>query len=525
MIKIMITEDRPQFREYLKTCIDWESYGFTICCEAKNGEEALEKAKIYYPDIVLSDISMPKMDGLELAEKLYNKYPDISVVLITGYSKFEYARKALQIGVSDYILKPFEKEELILTLLKLQDNINKSYEAKILEESNQIILRNDLFNNIFYNENNDSFNEIENKFLSYGVKFDSKLFMILCCDIDKTQEKSEKIEENLLWKNTVSNLLAQIVENNVNHYTLTDYEGRIISILEFENNSLAENFNLEDYEKFNELINNNLNISITIGVGGLHSGFIGLRKSYLESIDALNSMYYLGKNKIIKYRDIPEQNRNYGFYSIEKNEKLLKYLRENNNDATTNTLNEIFLYIKDNNLSTEYTKIINVGLISLLLSYIVQSGRNIIDVLGKNFLPYEEFENLSTRKEQENWIANLYEKAMDYYKNNKNGRSSKIAKEAIKYINNNFNDNSITVSNVAKSQYINETYLRSMFKKEIGMTVSEYINKIRMEKSKELLSENIYKLAEISYMVGFNDPGYFSKSFKKHFGISPSKFH
>ena len=122
MIKIMIVDDMPIFREYLTSCIDWNAYGFELCCEAKNGKEALEKFEVFYPDIVLTDINMPHIDGLELAERLMESYPDVSVVLISGHSEFEYARQAIKIGVSDYIVKPFEKEELILTLLKLQDN-------------------------------------------------------------------------------------------------------------------------------------------------------------------------------------------------------------------------------------------------------------------------------------------------------------------------------------------------------------------------------------------------------------------
>ena len=99
MIKIMIVDDMPVDREYLRNFIDWNAYGFEACCEAKDGKEALELYEIHQPDIVLTDIKMPYMDGIVLSEKLLGINPDLSIVLITGNSEFEYARKALKLGV------------------------------------------------------------------------------------------------------------------------------------------------------------------------------------------------------------------------------------------------------------------------------------------------------------------------------------------------------------------------------------------------------------------------------------------
>ena len=150
MIKIMIVDDMPIFLEYLRSAIDWEAYGFELCCEAKNGVEAYENAVIYSPDIVLSDIKMPYMDGLTLTEKLSELNPEIAVVLITGNSEFEYARRAIKLGVVDYIVKPFEKEELILTLLNLQDNINKAIEMKQEKKDKLYLKREELLRQLIY---------------------------------------------------------------------------------------------------------------------------------------------------------------------------------------------------------------------------------------------------------------------------------------------------------------------------------------------------------------------------------------
>ena len=115
----MIVDDMPIFLEYLRGCIDWNAYGFEICCEAHDGREALQKMEEYLPDVVLTDITMPYLNGLELSEKIIKDYPDTAVVLITGNNEFEYARKAVKIGVCDYIVKPFEVLELMVRIEKV----------------------------------------------------------------------------------------------------------------------------------------------------------------------------------------------------------------------------------------------------------------------------------------------------------------------------------------------------------------------------------------------------------------------
>ena len=112
----MIVDDMPIFLEYLRGCIDWNAYGFEICCEAHDGREALQKMEEYLPDVVLTDITMPYLNGLELSEKIIKDYPDTAVVLITGNNEFEYARKAVKIGVCDYIVKPFENSDLLVRI-------------------------------------------------------------------------------------------------------------------------------------------------------------------------------------------------------------------------------------------------------------------------------------------------------------------------------------------------------------------------------------------------------------------------
>ena len=121
MLKVMIVDDEYYFREALKVSLDWEELGFTICAEAKNGNDALLKADELSPDIVLVDINMPVMDGLEFVKEIKNKGLDCKIVILTGHSEFQYAKQAVQLGVHNYLLKPVNEKELMESLLDLKE--------------------------------------------------------------------------------------------------------------------------------------------------------------------------------------------------------------------------------------------------------------------------------------------------------------------------------------------------------------------------------------------------------------------
>ena len=134
MIKIGIVDDELIFRTYLKTTLDWQAYGFDLCLEAKNGIDALKRMEEILPDILLCDINMPFMNGIELSAAIKEKYPQMVIILLTGYNEFEYARNALRIGVNDYIWKPFDKKELLTTLNEIKKKVLLQRQAYSEEE-------------------------------------------------------------------------------------------------------------------------------------------------------------------------------------------------------------------------------------------------------------------------------------------------------------------------------------------------------------------------------------------------------
>ena len=518
MINVMIVDDRPLFREYLRTKFDWEKYGFSICSEAKNGVEALERAKESPPDVLLTDINMPLMNGLELSETLIQEYPDMGVVLITAHSEFEYAKKALEIGVCNYIVKPFEKEELILTLLKLKDNINKSNEESIQRKGKEKDLLELLIQQLIYREKIQKNEELEESFSRLGITFKSKSFIASVIEINKKEDFSG---ENHIWKNTIMNIIQQMFATDLNIFVISDYEGRIVILSETDKSD--DEFSKDELSKLMKLINKHLDFDITIGIGRRYSGLEYIRKSYLEGVSAIRYSYEVGINKIIHYSTISQKSKEYVFYSAETNELILKYLRNGNFQAIEKVLNKSYKELYTAKAEDEFIEMIYKGLLSLLFSHIYQSGREINDILGDREYVIEKTKEKDLNRQLKT-LLEFYKKTIEFSKRFENTRSYKLVNGAKKYIKENYHRQDLTVKDVSKSQYINETYMRSLFKKEAGMTVNEYLTKVRLDKTKEILKSTEYRLSDIAEMVGYNDSSYLSKIFKKNIGISPSKY-
>lgn len=179
MLKILIADDEPKFREYLKKAINWEEYGFVICAEARNGVEALDLAHKHQPHVALLDINMPLMNGLTLAENIKEQLKNICIIFITGYNEFEYARKAIKLGADDYVLKPFKKEELISTLLKLKVRIQMVLEEEERAKGDASFLRERFLNMLIDNEYDAQ--EVETKRIldRLGISVFSDLFTVI----------------------------------------------------------------------------------------------------------------------------------------------------------------------------------------------------------------------------------------------------------------------------------------------------------------------------------------------------------
>lgn len=523
MFKVLIVDDEPFFREYLRTVWNWEAYGFVICGEAKSGIEALQIAKKTFPDLALVDIDMPNMDGLLLSEELKKRFPDISIVMVSGHGEFEYARKALKIGVEDYLLKPFDDDELYLTLSKVKGRLQKIREVRKSNNNHSRWLREQFFNMLISQDHTLNDEEIMSQCERFGISNESDYFGVITVEIDNLYERWNDNQEILLWKNTISNILNEIIQEHARNFVFFGPEDRVISLIQFGKESDGTIIDKINFQYLCDMVKRHFKFTATIGIGKPSQGFKGIRESYMESLAALQSKITAGNGIVIHYLETDHAVQ--GFYSSEINEKMILAMRLNDSLEIKKQLDDVFQYIREKRLTVDMTYVIIIGLVSLCLSHIIDSGQDIATVLGADFSPYQEIIRQENLERTQDWIGEIFNKSLKLNEGtNKTSRSRQIFEEAKLLIDQNYQYPELTVEGVTKLLFVNGSYLRKIFSKESDMSISDYITYVRMQQAKELIQLKAAKISIISSMVGYSDPGYFSKCFKKHYGVTPSEY-
>ncbi|MFI2857370.1 response regulator [Paenibacillus sp. JSM ZJ436] len=539
LIKLMVVDDEQIFRDYLCTLLPWEEYGMTIAAVAKNGQDALTQAESSMPDIALIDISMPFMDGLQLSEALKQRSPHIAIVLVTGHNEFEYARRALKLGVQDYILKPFSKEELLLTLLHIQEDILKVQEDKETHQSSRRMRREVDLNRLVSGELADPEARLSEILREQGAVPESGRFLTACIEIDNMNARWRQISDRELWKFAVMNILSETMAFSGNHIVFNGPEGRIVCIFEVGSGdggpgSLGLSFPapppadyVEGCEKLKFLIRKYLKFTVTIGVGRLHQGPAEISLSYKEALLALQHKFVLGYDQVINYSThaAVAGKSPVGLLTPSMHEALLVSMRAGNWEEVQDQLEGIFEKLESAQMTIDYVFVICMSLVSLCLSCVSENGHPIEDCFGEDFYPYSDIVTKPNMEEAKLWIIGLFHKANQYMQLHRKTKSGKIAQAAKLFIDQHYTDPDLKVEHIAASVYINSSYLRALFKKTHGMTVTDYILQKRMQHAASLLtSDRALRLSDIAEEIGYHDPAYFSRTFKKYFGYSPSEY-
>ncbi|WP_051544824.1 response regulator transcription factor [Butyrivibrio sp. MC2021] len=530
MIKILIVDDMPIFLEYLRGCIDWKSYGFEICCEARDGKEALQKIEEFYPDVVLTDITMPYINGLELAERITKDYPDISVILITGNNEFEYARKAVKIGVCDYIVKPFEKEELILSLLKLQDNIGKAVENTDVSPRRKN--RDERLRALIYagtGSNKDT--EIEALSFFYDaadkeraqLEIENKglLVALFKFDITDAGNGADSVESLMNWERLIAKMLEDKLEITGKFRVFHDYENNIVVIMRFDDDKELESFKGYEFTDIIQIVKSQLEIDSAIALTKA-ANISSVKGAYEKALNFLAGKGYG------RFFDIRNNQENVSYTSLDAIFRLNRDIESLQADDAEAVINELWSKIKEKNnagntdAAPGFTEMnLLSSAVSILMTNIISSGFSVDKIFGEDFVPEKFFAMAETSEKMRENVIFLYKKRIEFEKGKKDSREHDIAQAAKEYIEANYTNSELSISDISEALCVNQTYLRKMFKSEMNMTLTEYITQLRMQEAKRLITTTEEKLSSVAEQVGYSDVSYFSNVFKKYYGTSP----
>ena len=508
MYKVMLVDDEPFVRMGMKSLIQWEDLGFKICFECDNGEDALEQVEKHKPDLVITDIKMPEMDGLEFVKKCNEKLEhEIKFIFVTGYSNFDYARFAIKQKVANYLLKPVDEEELIAVLNSVREELDSKNSNALKESSSREAVKEML--QLYLNGN---IEQAKLEAIKESIQeFDSgKFSYIIVKKIKVAKLEGQEVE----FKKVLLSLLGESIQR----YIFTEKQGYGIICSE---KLLAKNKDMKTFtEKILKLAKEKFGLDLVIYIGKSVKGISKINQSRDSCLKSVHTNLIIQGKNIFSYEESKEIDFNDNFETKKLYGELLEWLERGNAENINQVIENIFKAMEPKAIATDIikSKVLDFQLeVVTLINSLNGDMKDFGDKIEKLQLKYTYIYELSEGLLCFSIVASDYLKEIK--KNNKSG----FLYEVKSYIDNNYNKD-IRLKNIAEHFFVNPIYLGKIFNKFFNSTFNDYLNNYRLEKAKELLKTDNYKINEISELVGYKDSNYFVNKFIKANNTTPFEY-
>lgn len=542
MLKMVIADDEFIVREFLRDLDIWNELDVEIVGEATDGQEAYDLCIELSPDILMTDIRMPFMDGLEVSMKLKEDGRDTRFIIISGVQDFDYAKTALSVDAAAYILKPIkilELQEAVKKVVKgitMEKNRNSEMQniKELLNENMYIISKNFLRNivcGMYTKESEINTNEIKEKLAYYNIPLtinENVMISVLQIDnyIQDTGNKSE--EDKLLLNFSVSNVINEVMENYKSGTSFYMDDGDHVLI--FNSSAHFSEKHIEICNTISEYMKKLFDVTVSIATGRIASSITNSQTSYREALFVLKYKFYTGKNSIINIEDIKkflntdrEDIEYTDLYELEK--ELINNSRLGDTKKVDSILNNIFdLHLSHKkNIDAEYVQSICIEIVCMMTRSLYEFQENIDTIVENRSIILDNIYKKDDMQELKKYMRDTFFKIADYFSKKLKSKNSGIVNKIKSIIQQRYMEG-IGVSMLAEEVYLSPNYISSIFKKETGENITDYIKQVRMEAAKELLKNLDLKIQDIAEMIGFDNANYFSMIFKRYTGILPQKY-
>lgn len=521
MYSVFIVDDEQIVLEGIRNKIDWDNSDFTFAGEATDGEIALSMIQEVKPDILITDIKMPFLDGLELSRILKKIQPWIRIIILSGHDEFDYAKKAISIGVEDYILKPFTGEEILRSLKKISASLDVEKKQftdmnKLKEEleSNSNLRRSNFLTDVVLGTTD--FSTVVGAAEEFGINLLSHFYKIIISDIRHSENRFEDMH-------TVRSKLVMRLKNQSECLSFFIGPQKLVSILlnNSETDIVDAAYNLT--ETIEHLVCESEGYFVVSSMGKTVEHIANISASYSEAEQMQHITYEFKSSRVIDSDDMRKSDSS--VLNLDEKDSLADRLKF----ANSNDIDDIVNYYA-NSLSDNPVHFTIVG--SYLFVNVIMSVSKFIESLGgdvNEILPqlhshaYIE-ESVKNRDVFLSNIRTIIETVLKFRDKSIQGRYSDVILKAKDYIQKNYASQDTCLRLVAEEVHLSPNHFSTIFSQECGTTFIEYLTNVRVEAAKKLLKETEMKGADIAYECGFSDPHYFSFIFKKTTGVSPREY-
>lgn len=533
-MKVFLVEDEYIVREGIKNNIDWEKNGYDFCGEASDGELAFPMISEKRPDIVITDIRMPFMDGIELSRMIKEEYPEIKIIILSGHEEFEYAKAAIQIGVEEYLLKPINGDELLQVVNRVAQKIKEENESReTLQEGegdeNFEYAKRQLLSSLI--DDNASLSDAMEQGKKIHLNLMAQCYNIMMLKLqrkNKEQGFSQRILE--LYKTMEDTLKEQDGQSIMFDRAP---EGKVILFMGSGEEEIRRNMDVFAGQ-FREILPEYEDVTYFGSVGVPVMRLRELGESYEAASHGFSYRFLTEPNQIVDNHTVFDQTRNEKKFSCSIGPVDIQNLDKQKIESFLKggEMDEIHFFVEEYMKNTGdagknsmiFRQYIVMDMFFAASHFLTQitDGR---EQLGEPFESPEQMQKIVSDLEATVvYIKELFTKVMQVRDAQTTEHNSDVVENAKKYISENYHDEELTLNTVAHEVNVSPNHLSAMFSQKTGQTFVKYLTDVRMHRAKELLKCTSKRSNEICEEVGYRDPHYFSHLFKKNVGCSPIQY-
>ena len=523
--KVILVDDEAEVIDIMEAKIRWSELGFEVVGSAKNGVKALELVEKLQPDVVLTDIRMPYMDGLELSRKLNQDYPNIYIILCTGFDEFEYAKEAVHLDIKEYLLKPISAAELSESLMRLKENLDKEREEKLnvrkLEnyfQESLPALQSNLFISLM--EGRVSEEDYARFSAAYQVNMKGPLF---CCIVFHTSENHvpEGMNPLLLSMSVEREIRQRLVEKW--HCKEFLYLGNTVLIMEMGSEEQMVPIT-DECDRFCRWAYRVMGAVVTAGIGTVCDNLFNINLSYEGAREAVSYRVLYVTQRAINIREIvPKEQATLSLLEEGRMHDLFRAIRVGNPEKIEEAVQKEIQKIHKHTVTIGQYHLAAMETVSNFYKFCANNSPDFNEIAGNVPNLYEKVPQMD-ESSLTSWMNEMARMISEELKTARNSTSHRLVTEAQLLVREKYMDASISLDVVCSILGVSNSYFSSVFKKETGKSFISYLTDYRMDIAEELILSGETKSYKVAEKVGYLDANYFSYVFKKRFGVSPSKY-
>ena len=529
MLKVFLAEDEFVVREGIKNNINWNAHGYEFCGEAGDGELAYSMIQKLRPDILITDIKMPFMDGLSLSRMVKAEFPNTEIILLTGYEDFEYAKEAIKIGVSSYLSKPISSENLLKEIGVVAEKLNeknreleirKKYEEDMKERTEAE--KQDFFEDLVTGTRDLPYILKRSKELSMDISGLS--FNVILLKVWSIKHESGEFSNTVV---KVTDQISDIVNGMGDNIFDLNLDGKAILIKGDSEKETDEA--VEEYTgRMKELFSRYPNIRYFGGIGKAVSRITDIPISFKLASRAFAHLYLTTENDFLVGSDGPVHGTGDDIILSEIDPRHIdrrhvkEFLRRGAESEAEYFLQEFFDGMGQDALRSNMLRQYIAMDVYFCVADFVENDL-LLDRSGLgDQIPAADI--LTDEKKTYEYLTGILKNAITLRKDSSQGSYRDVVKEVMAYIDDNYSDDELSLNRLAAHVNFSPNHLSAVFRQETGQTFIKYLTDYRLDKAKELLLGTSKKSSEISVLVGYKDPHYFSYLFKKTQGMTTTQY-